>query len=153
MAINAGAFEAGGSGAPTRALGVSRARTGRRILLDRWASRLVVVGGIVIIACILAILFVIAAEVYPLFKAPTAAFVGNYGTAGAGREPAPGDAVGVDEYREVAYVLTSGGRVHSALGYHSPEEFEHAASLATTATGATMRFFRPRAARSSGIIN
>ena len=37
------------------------------------------------------------------------------------------------------------GRLHSALGYHSPEEFEHAASSATTATGATMRFFRPRA--------
>ena len=37
------------------------------------------------------------------------------------------------------------GRLHSALGYHSPEEFEQAASSATTATGATMRFFRPRA--------
>jgi len=34
--------------------------------------------------------------------------------------------------------------LHSALGYHSPEEFEHAASSATTAPGATMRFFRPR---------
>ena len=111
MAINAGAFEAGGPGAPARSLGVSRARTSRRILLDRWASRLVVVGGIVIIACILAILFVIAAEVYPLFKAPTSTYVGSYGTAGAERQPAPGDAVGVDEYREVAYVLTAGGRV------------------------------------------
>ena len=111
MAINAGAFEAGGPGAPARSLGVSRARTSRRILLDRWASRLVVVGGIVIIACILAILFVIAAEVYPLFKAPTSTYVGSYGTTGAERQPAPGDAVGVDEYREVAYVLTAGGRV------------------------------------------
>ncbi len=37
------------------------------------------------------------------------------------------------------------GRLHSALGYHSPDEFEHAASSATPATGATMRFFRPRA--------
>jgi putative transposase len=35
-------------------------------------------------------------------------------------------------------------RLHSALGYHSPEEFEQAASSATPATGATMRFFRPR---------
>ena len=112
VAINAGAFEAGGPGAPAHySLGVSRARTSRRILLDRWASRLVVVGGIVIIACILAILFVIAAEVYPLFKAPTSTYIGSYGTAGAGRQPAPGDAVGVDEYREVAYVLTAGGRV------------------------------------------
>jgi phosphate transport system permease protein len=90
---------------------VSRARTSRRILVDRWASRLVVVGGIIIIACILAILFVIAAEVYPLFKPPTATFAGTYGAAGAGRRPAPGDAIGVDEYREVAYVLTSSGRL------------------------------------------
>jgi len=36
-------------------------------------------------------------------------------------------------------------RLHSALGYHSPEEFEHAASSASPATGATMRLFRPRA--------
>ena len=36
-------------------------------------------------------------------------------------------------------------RLHSALGYHSPEEFEQAASVAATASGATMRFFRPRA--------
>jgi putative transposase len=35
-------------------------------------------------------------------------------------------------------------RLHSALGYHSPEEFEHAASSSTTASGATMRLFRPR---------
>jgi len=35
-------------------------------------------------------------------------------------------------------------RLHSALGYHSPEEFEQAARSATPATGATMRFFRPR---------
>jgi transposase InsO family protein len=33
-------------------------------------------------------------------------------------------------------------RLHSALGYHTPEEFEHATS---SATGATMRFFKPRA--------
>jgi transposase InsO family protein len=37
------------------------------------------------------------------------------------------------------------GRLHSALGYHSPDEFEHAARSANTAAGATMRFFRPRA--------
>ena len=37
------------------------------------------------------------------------------------------------------------GRMHSALGYHSPDEFEHAARSATPATGATMQFFRPRA--------
>ncbi len=36
-------------------------------------------------------------------------------------------------------------RLHSALGYHSPDEFEQVASSATPATGTTMRFFRPRA--------
>ena len=113
MAINTESLSAGGPASPARPLVVSRARTGRRILADRWASRLVIVGGIVIIACILAILFVIAVEVYPLFKPPTATFVGHYGgsdgTAAAGRGPAPGDAIGVDEYREIAYTLTSGG--------------------------------------------
>ncbi len=109
MAISTESLRAGGPETPARPLVVSRARTGRRILADRWASRLVVVGGIVIIACILAILFVIAVEVYPLFKAPAAAFVGSYGTAAAGRGPAPGDAIGVDEYREIAYTVTSHG--------------------------------------------
>ena len=36
-------------------------------------------------------------------------------------------------------------RLHSALGYYSPEAFEQAASSAIPATGATIRFFRPRA--------
>ena len=36
-------------------------------------------------------------------------------------------------------------RLHSALGYSSPEAFELAASSAIPAPGATMRFFRPRA--------
>lgn len=111
MAIDIGALEAGGPAPPARPLAVNRARTSRRILADRWASRLVVAGGIIVIACILAILFVIAAEVYPLFKPPTAAFGGRYGTAGAAHRPAPGDAIGVDEYREIAYVLTSSGRL------------------------------------------
>jgi hypothetical protein len=36
-----------------------------------------------------------------------------------------------------------------ALGYSLPEEFEHEANSATPATGATMRFLRPRAASSA----
>ena len=44
-------------------------------------------------------------------------------------------------------------RLHSALGYHSPEEFEQAASVSPPATGATMRFFRPRAlARAASLV-
>ena len=48
-------------------LTLGRARTSRRILLDRVSRRLVVLGGIIIIASILAILVVIAGEVSPLF--------------------------------------------------------------------------------------
>jgi hypothetical protein len=33
-------------------------------------------------------------------------------------------------------------RLHSALGYQPPEEFEQAAALAATSQGATMSFFR-----------
>ncbi len=70
MAINADTLTAGGPGTPARPLVVSRARTSRRIFLDRFAARTVVLGGIVIISAILAILFVIAAEVWPLFRPP-----------------------------------------------------------------------------------
>src|SRR3989442_13875269 len=99
VAINTETFPTGGPASPARPLVVSRARTERRILADRWASRLVVVGGIVIIACILAILFVIAAEVYPLFKPATATFAGSYPASPPGATPAAGDAVGAAQYR------------------------------------------------------
>ena len=45
------------------------------------------------------------------------------------------------------------GRLHSALGYYSPAEFEDAASSAIPATGATMRFFRPSSTRASGSLS
>ena len=110
MATNLGALR-DGEPVPARPLAVSRARTSRRILLDRISARLVVLGGIVIIASILAILFVIAAEVYPLFKKPTATLVRAHPSAAADATPAPGDSVGVDEYRQVAFVVTRGGVV------------------------------------------
>ncbi|HWC03253.1 MAG TPA: ABC transporter permease subunit [Methylomirabilota bacterium] len=102
---------AGGPGLPGRPLAVSPARTRRRLRLDRWASRLVVVGGLIIIAAILAILFVIVAEVYPLFRTPTVRLARSYRAA----EPAPawqlaGSAgLGVDEYREIAYGIDRRG--------------------------------------------
>ncbi|HEU4367327.1 MAG TPA: ABC transporter permease subunit [Methylomirabilota bacterium] len=107
MSINADALRADRRRpAPVRPLVVSRARTARRILLDAWASRLVVLGGIVIIASILAILVVILTEVWPLFKPPTAERVGQLL---AGAVPAAGEATGVDEYREIAYAITERG--------------------------------------------
>src|SRR5262245_58565441 len=98
MAIGTQVLVPGEPAAPARTLVVSRARTARRILVDRWASRLVVVGGIVIIVAILAILFVIAAEVAPLWKSPSATLLGTVRAPGAASAPAPGDGAGVDEY-------------------------------------------------------
>jgi len=44
-------------------------------------------------------------------------------------------------------------RLHSALGYRPPEEFEHVMGLEPTAGAATMEFFRPAAEfRSEGVI-
>ena len=106
---------AGGSASPARPLVVSRARTSRRIALDRWTSRLVIFGGIIIIAAILAILLVIVAEVYPLFKAPTMSLLGTYAVpGGAPTTPASAEATGVDEYRELAYAVTSIGTLQFA---------------------------------------
>ena len=99
MAINADTLTAGGPGTPARPLVVSRARTSRRIFLDRFAARTVVLGGIVIISAILAILFVIAAEVWPLFRPPRVVALERLST---GATPAPGAGLGVDEYREAA---------------------------------------------------
>jgi len=108
VAIGPEVLGAGGPATPARPLNVSRARTARRIVADRWASRLVVVGGIIIIASILAILFVIAAEVYPLFQVPTAELVGSPVGGAAGGAMAAGP-LGVDEYREVASQVLSSG--------------------------------------------
>jgi phosphate transport system permease protein len=109
VAIDPGVLGAGEPVRPARPLVVSRTRTARRIVLDRWASRLVVSGGIIIIASILAILFVIAAEVYPLFKQPTTEFLGTRSPVTSGGAPAPGAAAGMDEYLEVGYTVGTDG--------------------------------------------
>ncbi|PYM92318.1 MAG: ABC transporter permease [Candidatus Rokuibacteriota bacterium] len=108
MATTVETLRTGEPAPPARPLVASRARASRRILIDRLACRLVVLGGIVIIASILAILLVIVGEVYPLFKKPTADLVGRYQPPLASTL-APGDSVGVDEYREVAYAVTRSG--------------------------------------------
>ena len=105
MADRTEALAAGGPGAPARPVTLPREQVSRRLLVDRLARRLVGLGGVAIIASILAILFVIAAEVYPLFRGPTATQVATFP---AGIRAAP-LAVGVDEYREVAYVVTRTG--------------------------------------------
>jgi phosphate transport system permease protein len=107
VAIRTDALKAGEPGAPARPLIVSKARTDRRVLIDRWASRLVMMGGLIIIASILAILFVITAEVYPLFRPSTAHPLEPRAIPGSGRAAIPlVNGLGVDEYREVAYAVT-----------------------------------------------
>jgi phosphate transport system permease protein len=102
---------AGGPALPARPLIVSPARTRRRIGVDQWASRLVVVGGIIIIAAILAILFVIVAEVYPLFKLPTTTLVRSIPAV----DPAStwrlvgSAALGVEDYQEIAFGIDRHG--------------------------------------------
>ncbi len=107
MAITVDTLRAGEPGLPFRPLDASPTRQRRRVLLDRWAARLVVLGGVIIIASILAILLVIAVEVYPLFKAPYAERLAGRSLAGVA--PAPGESAGVDEYREIAYLLGADG--------------------------------------------
>jgi phosphate transport system permease protein len=109
VATRAPTLAAGGPGSPARPLAVSRARTGRRILLDRFATRAVVLGGAIIIASILAILFVIVGEIVPLFRSPEARYLGVHRPRGPGAAPAESTGLGVDEYREFAYRVTAGG--------------------------------------------
>lgn len=92
---------------PAPPVAIPKSKVKRRIFIDRLASRLVTLGGVLIIASILAILLVIVAEVYPLFKAPTAELVGPVGGVVAQLNAAP-LAVGVEEYGEIAYVMGGG---------------------------------------------
>ena len=77
----------------------------KRLFADRLARYLVTLGGWTIIGCILAILFVIVAEFYPLFTPPTIVLEGTLAT----QEKSAPQAVGVDEYREVAYIVNESG--------------------------------------------
>src|SRR5262245_56227238 len=118
MAVNLETLGAGGPAAPVRPIVVSQARTRRRIGVDRWASRLVVVGGIIVIASILGILLVILAEAWPLFRAPTAELRTTISTRRSDAPPwvpASAEAFAVDEYREIAFTLDREGyvRLHS----------------------------------------
>jgi phosphate transport system permease protein len=76
---------------------------------------MVVLGGLIIIGSILAILGVIWAELWPLFRPPSAQPVVG-GQLPAGSAPM-GDGLGVDEYRSLAYSIGAGGDVRfAALG-------------------------------------
>jgi len=90
---------------PSVANRVSSPRLGQRLARDRLARRVVSLGGWLIIGAIFAILFVIVAEFYPLFKEPEARLEASIATGREGRV----FAVGADEYREVAYLIDPAG--------------------------------------------
>jgi phosphate transport system permease protein len=95
----------GGPPLTARPMNISKSKVRRRLFLDRLSRRLVTLGGVVIIASILAILLVIVAEFYPLFSDPEASLL----SMPTGKLDALPLAVGVDEYRQIAYVVTASG--------------------------------------------
>jgi phosphate transport system permease protein len=88
----------------------SRAR-GKK-LADHTARVVITAGGVAIILSIVAILFVIVAETLPLWKSPVAQpepAISLDLAAGEGAGHAL--AVGVEEYQEIAYVVTAAGTI------------------------------------------
>ena len=91
-----------------------KSRMQRKKLADKAAAILITCGGLAVILSIAAILFVIVAETVPLWHAPTAELetpptpladlVGSQRSADV-------LALGVDEYREIAYTITQAGTV------------------------------------------
>ncbi len=91
-----------------------KSRLQRKKLVDKAATILITFGGFAVILSIAAILFVIVAETVPLWKAPTAELetppIPLTDLVGSGSHT---DvlALGIDEYREIAYTITQAGTV------------------------------------------
>ncbi|MBF0316898.1 MAG: ABC transporter permease subunit [Nitrospirae bacterium] len=77
-------------------------RLTRRDLVDKTATAVITFGGVAVILSIIAIMFFIIYEVYPLWRAPKAALTRKIDAISPKVL-----AAGVEEYREVAYVVTS----------------------------------------------
>ncbi len=101
-----------------RPLVVQSNRLSGRLLLDRLAHRVVMLGGVTVVASILAIFFVIASEVYPLFEKPTATLEATIPITST----SSAFAMGVDEYREVAFVVSENGFRFVSVRDGSPVE-------------------------------
>jgi len=93
--------------------------------VDRWARRAITLGGWFIIAAILAILFVIVGEFFPLFKKPTARLEAAFKATAAGEV----FAVGADEYREVAFLIDAAGIHFHSLKDKKPLPVEPLSAL------------------------
>src|SRR5262245_4795407 len=113
MAVNLETLGAGGPAIPARPIALPSARTRRRIAVDRWASRLVIVGGIIVIASILGILLVILGETWPLFRAPSARLLTTLPIDPAAVSSVPPGTEGfdVDGYRWAAFAPGGEGTV------------------------------------------
>lgn len=90
-----------------------KGRLRRKKIYDKAAGFIITFGGIAIILSIAAILFVIVAETLPLWSAPKTEF----GNAVALSEVLDGQdarpiAFGVEEYQEIAYVVTERGSLY-----------------------------------------
>ncbi|MBF0318107.1 MAG: ABC transporter permease subunit [Nitrospirae bacterium] len=80
----------------------TKTRLTRRDLVDKTATAVITFGGVAVILSIIAIMFFIVYEVYPLWRAPKAALARKIDAISTKVL-----AAGVEEYREVAYVVTS----------------------------------------------
>ena len=96
-----------------------RRRIRRKNIADKTAAATITFGGFAVILSILAILFVIVVETLPLWQAPSAELVGPPARLAdlIGAREADGAAagealaLGIDEYREIAYTVTAAGSV------------------------------------------
>ena len=88
----------------------------RKKLYDKAAGMIITFGGIAIILSIVAILFVIVAETLPLWSAPDTQFRHSVALSqvleGAAPHAGKPIAFGVEEYQEIAYVVTDSGSLH-----------------------------------------
>ncbi len=80
----------------------------QRQLVDRIAQYFVSAGGIAVIVAILAIFFFIFREITPLFSTPTARLIAHVALPSIQSSPGP-VRIGMDEHRQIAYALHSGG--------------------------------------------
>ncbi|MDR7418372.1 MAG: ABC transporter permease subunit [Armatimonadota bacterium] len=127
-------------GAPLPAappVGYAARRLDRRAGADRLARRVVTLGGVLVIASILAIVAVIVSQVVPVLTPPAATRVRQV-TVSLNTVPL---AVGVDEYRQVVYLVTADGvRFVSAedgsmLAVARPDGLGQARVVSTSALG------------------
>lgn len=111
---NGGADAQGGGQArpPSSMINLTEQSLAARLRMDAMARHTVTLGGMAVIGSILAILFVIVAEVYPLFKKPSSRHLLAFDLPKDAGEPL---ATAVDEYRETAVIFTTSGAAMADL--------------------------------------